>query len=51
MRGRAEVRGLDLASLKSARAFAAGWDGPIDLLINSAASRDGCWPAPATGSS
>lgn len=34
--GSTEVRELDLASLKSVRAFAAGWDGPIDLLINNA---------------
>ena len=34
--GVTEVRGLDLASLASVRAFAAGWDGPIDLLINNA---------------
>ena len=34
--GRTEVRELDLASLHSVRAFAAGWDGPIDLLINNA---------------
>ena len=31
-----EVRQLDLASLESVRAFAAGWDGEIDLLINNA---------------
>ena len=31
-----EVRDLDLASLDSVRAFAAGWDGGIDLLINNA---------------
>jgi NAD(P)-dependent dehydrogenase (short-subunit alcohol dehydrogenase family) len=35
-RGSTEVRRLDLASLESIRAFAAGWDGPIDLLINNA---------------
>jgi NAD(P)-dependent dehydrogenase (short-subunit alcohol dehydrogenase family) len=34
--GRTEVRQLELASLDSVRAFAAGWDGPIDLLINNA---------------
>jgi NAD(P)-dependent dehydrogenase (short-subunit alcohol dehydrogenase family) len=35
--GTAEVRLLDLASLESVRAFAAGWDGsPVDLLINNA---------------
>jgi NAD(P)-dependent dehydrogenase (short-subunit alcohol dehydrogenase family) len=34
--GSTEVRQLDLASLESVRAFAAGWDGPVDLLINNA---------------
>jgi len=34
--GLTEVRELDLASLDSVRAFAVGWDGPIDLLINNA---------------
>jgi NAD(P)-dependent dehydrogenase (short-subunit alcohol dehydrogenase family) len=34
--GVTEVRELDLASLDSVRAFASGWDGPIDLLINNA---------------
>jgi len=34
--GETEVRPLDLASLDSVRAFAAGWDGEIDLLINNA---------------
>jgi NAD(P)-dependent dehydrogenase (short-subunit alcohol dehydrogenase family) len=34
--GVTEVRELDLASLDSVRAFAAGWDGPIELLINNA---------------
>ncbi|MQY21963.1 oxidoreductase [Nocardia macrotermitis] len=34
--GITEVRELDLAALDSVRAFAAGWDGPIDLLINNA---------------
>jgi NAD(P)-dependent dehydrogenase (short-subunit alcohol dehydrogenase family) len=34
--GRTEVRTLDLAHLDSVRAFAAGWSGPIDLLINNA---------------
>jgi NAD(P)-dependent dehydrogenase (short-subunit alcohol dehydrogenase family) len=34
--GRTEVRELDLASLDSVRAFAAGWEGPVDLLINNA---------------
>ena len=36
MPGSTEVRRLDLASLDSVRAFAAGWDGDIDLLINNA---------------
>jgi NAD(P)-dependent dehydrogenase (short-subunit alcohol dehydrogenase family) len=34
--GLTEVRELDLARLDSVRSFAAGWDGPIDLLINNA---------------
>lgn len=34
--GATEVRELDLGRLDSVRAFAAGWDGPIDLLINNA---------------
>jgi NAD(P)-dependent dehydrogenase (short-subunit alcohol dehydrogenase family) len=34
--GRTTVRELDLASLNSIRAFADGWDGEIDLLINNA---------------
>ncbi len=34
--GAAEVRRLDLAELTSVRAFAAGWSGPLDLLINNA---------------
>ncbi len=34
--GVTEVRGLNLASLDSVRAFAAAWDGQIDLLINNA---------------
>jgi NAD(P)-dependent dehydrogenase (short-subunit alcohol dehydrogenase family) len=34
--GSVEVRRLDLASLRSVRVFAAGWDGPLDLLINNA---------------
>src|ERR1700756_5547430 len=34
--GITEVRELDLASLDSVRAFAADWDGPVDLLINNA---------------
>ncbi len=36
VRGSAEVRRLDLADLASVREFAAGWDGPLDLLINNA---------------
>jgi len=36
MSGTTEVRPLDLASLDSIATFAAGWDGPIDLLINNA---------------
>jgi NAD(P)-dependent dehydrogenase (short-subunit alcohol dehydrogenase family) len=31
-----EVRALDLASLASVRAFAAGWSGPLDVLVNNA---------------
>ncbi|MFI1994150.1 oxidoreductase [Actinoplanes sp. NPDC020271] len=34
--GATEVRRLDLADLSSVRAFADGWTGPIDLLINNA---------------
>src|SRR5918994_1771941 len=34
--GETEVRALDLADLASVRAFAGGWDGPIDVLINNA---------------
>jgi NAD(P)-dependent dehydrogenase (short-subunit alcohol dehydrogenase family) len=34
--GPTEIRPLDLASLDSVRAFAAGWQGDIDLLINNA---------------
>ena len=36
MPGETEVRPLDLASLESVREFAAGWEGPIDVLINNA---------------
>ncbi len=36
MPGNVEVRPLDLADLASVRAFAEGWDGEIDLLINNA---------------
>jgi NAD(P)-dependent dehydrogenase (short-subunit alcohol dehydrogenase family) len=34
--GRAEVRRLDLADLASVRAFADGWDGDLDVLVNNA---------------
>ncbi|MFG2941645.1 oxidoreductase [Streptomyces sp. NPDC048282] len=34
--GSTEVRRLDLADLASVRAFAEGWQGPVDLLINNA---------------
>jgi NAD(P)-dependent dehydrogenase (short-subunit alcohol dehydrogenase family) len=34
--GSTEVRELDLADLSSVRAFADGWEGPVDLLINNA---------------
>ncbi len=36
MTGSTEVRRLDLADLASVRAFAAGWERPIDLLVNNA---------------
>ena len=36
MGGSVEVRRLDLADLASVRAFAAGWDGRLDVLINNA---------------
>jgi NAD(P)-dependent dehydrogenase (short-subunit alcohol dehydrogenase family) len=36
MSGSTEVRELDLANLDSVRAFAAAWEGPIDVLINNA---------------
>ncbi|MFD5830146.1 oxidoreductase [Lentzea sp. NPDC060358] len=36
MRGTTEVRELDLASLASVRAFAGGWQGEIDVLVNNA---------------
>jgi NAD(P)-dependent dehydrogenase (short-subunit alcohol dehydrogenase family) len=32
----ADVRELDLADLASVRAFAAGWTGPVDVLVNNA---------------
>ena len=34
--GETEVRELDLCDLASIRAFAAGWSGPLDVLINNA---------------
>jgi NAD(P)-dependent dehydrogenase (short-subunit alcohol dehydrogenase family) len=34
--GSSEVRRLDLADLSSVRAFAEGWDGDVDILINNA---------------
>jgi NAD(P)-dependent dehydrogenase (short-subunit alcohol dehydrogenase family) len=33
---RVQVGRLDLADLESVTAFAAGWDGPLDLLVNNA---------------
>ena len=36
MPGHTEVRPLDLADLASVRAFAAAWDGPLDVLVNNA---------------
>ncbi len=36
MPGSTEVRRLDLADLASVHAFAAAWDGPLDILINNA---------------
>jgi NAD(P)-dependent dehydrogenase (short-subunit alcohol dehydrogenase family) len=36
MPGFTEVRALDLADLASVHAFADGWDGPIDVLVNNA---------------
>lgn len=36
MRGSVEVRRLDLADLSSVRAFAADWQGDVDLLFNNA---------------
>ena len=36
MSGRTDVRPLDLASLASVRAFADGWAGDLDVLINNA---------------
>ncbi|MFE5032113.1 oxidoreductase [Streptomyces sp. NPDC056683] len=34
--GSTEVRRLDLADISSVREFAAGWDRPLDLLVNNA---------------
>jgi NAD(P)-dependent dehydrogenase (short-subunit alcohol dehydrogenase family) len=34
--GNTQVRPVDLASLSSVRAFAAGWTGPLDVLVNNA---------------
>ncbi|MDC7802593.1 oxidoreductase [Sphingomonas sp. BLCC-B65] len=36
MHGHVDVRQLDLADLSSVRAFAAGWTGEVDVLINNA---------------
>ena len=36
MTGTTEVRHLDLTDLATVRAFADGWEGPIDVLINNA---------------
>jgi NAD(P)-dependent dehydrogenase (short-subunit alcohol dehydrogenase family) len=36
MTGVTEFRALDLSSLDSVRAFAAAWQGPVDLLVNNA---------------
>ena len=36
MTGSTEVRRLDLADLASVRAFAAAWEGPLDVLVNNA---------------
>jgi NAD(P)-dependent dehydrogenase (short-subunit alcohol dehydrogenase family) len=36
LRGDVEVRRLDLADLDSVRAFASGWSGPLDVLVNNA---------------
>ena len=34
--GSTEVRRLDLSDLASVREFAAGWSGPLDVLVNNA---------------
>ena len=36
IRGETDVRSLDLADLASVRAFADGWSGPLDVLVNNA---------------
>src|SRR3954470_3383818 len=36
MTGSVEVRELDLGDLASVRAFAAGWSGDLDVLVNNA---------------
>lgn len=36
MAGETEVRPLDLGDLSSVRAFAEGWSGPLDVLVNNA---------------
>jgi NAD(P)-dependent dehydrogenase (short-subunit alcohol dehydrogenase family) len=36
MAGAAEVRHLDLTDLRTVRAFADAWEGPIDVLVNNA---------------
>jgi NAD(P)-dependent dehydrogenase (short-subunit alcohol dehydrogenase family) len=40
MAGDVEVRQLDVSDLASVRAFAAGWTGPLDILINNAGVMD-----------
>ena len=36
MPGNVDVKALDLADLASIRAFAGGWDGPLDILVDNA---------------
>jgi len=38
--GMLEVRWLDVSDMTSVRAFAAGWDGPLDVLVNNAGVMD-----------
>jgi NAD(P)-dependent dehydrogenase (short-subunit alcohol dehydrogenase family) len=38
--GLLEVRRLDVSDLSSVRAFAAAWDGPLDVLVNNAGVMD-----------